>query len=296
MYFWDMVLLRFHFAFTVVPRGAGWVADAMTGAYLPQADRLFTILLSSRGLERRPLRPESFWLLTQDCPGTLLYRHAAIALQQFFSSPPAAGSSPATLAAKVAAAAPLDAAPYLASPKVEDAAMQTVQLDHISRMIDFRTRLQLVARDMVNPIPPNRMLTEFNNCWRRFRDGAPVPANFVLAWFGLGIEQDLQRWPGSPLTMPRERPSGIDASEWPFLVCAHSLPPTDGLALLLLVYGQLNIRQINRLLYRCRHQSGWRWTDRPEDWDPSLSHIVEVWLKVVKCMGTAAGGPRAAGT
>jgi hypothetical protein len=46
------------------------------------------------------------------------------------------------------------------------------------------------------------------------------------------------------------RPTWIDPSEWRFLLCSYrALQPTDRLALFLLLYGGLNIRQVNRLLF-----------------------------------------------
>ncbi len=306
MYFWDRILLRLHFGFTVVPGGAAWVLQALTGAYIPHSARLFTVLPTSRGLYPQPLDPRSLWVLTQDCPpGTLLNRHANHALQDFLRGPAGMGIDPAILAANVAAAGPSDLASFLAltsqnpppSPAVEAAAMIAVLNDHVNRMIDFRVRVRMAAPVAVNPRASNPVLAEFTHFWRVYLACGHPPASFTIGWFSLEVKQALMRWPGLSPSAMSTQPTWLDASEWQFLLCAYQiLQPTDRLALLLLLYAGLNIRQINRLLYNFQSQSGWQWSDSRADWGNALDHLVDVWMTVIRCLGRAAGVPRRIGT
>jgi hypothetical protein len=299
--FWDFLLLRFHFGFTAVPEGACWVEQAMTGAYAPLGRRLFALLPRAPARPVPVLGPLSRWALTQDCrPGTLLYRDANNSLQDWLASPAGVGWSPTLLAARLASLANADAAPHLAraqqppppGPAAEAAAFVAVYPDFCGRMVDLLSRVRLVDPDALGC----EVLADFAHLWGRHWGSARDPADFSLDWFGLTARQALRDLPAPPPGLWNAPPGWVLPHEWAFLACCYrALRPADRLALFLLVYGGLDVRQVSRLLFSLCGPSEWRWPNSPSGWPGALDHLTDVWMDVVRCVaGARARAPRGA--
>ena len=288
--FWDFALLRLHFGFGVVPGGLAWMTQALTAAYVPLSRRMFSAYPPGPALPVPILTPFSIWLLTRDCPaGTLLRHDADHRLNDLMAPPPPLRLDVTPFPGQLTAAGPVDAGPHLSvarrtpppSPADEAAAMQAVGPDCRQRMTDFRSRVRLAA-----PVTLfEQTLTDFVGLWRQYAEGNHDPARFSHAWFFHDVIQLLEGWPAHPPRVWDARPVWIDPHEWPFLRCCYQvLRPVDRLALFLLLYGGLNIRQVNRLLGHLHNQTGWRWGEGPAGLEGAMSHLVARWAAVIDCL------------
>jgi hypothetical protein len=292
--FWDFVLLRLHLGFGVVPGGLAWVTQAVENAYSPPWRRMFAVHPPGPAMPLPRLEAFSLWLLTQDSTrGPRVLHDAAGALQQQIDHLPPLGLDVGPFPGMLANARPVDPSPHLSlarkgSPPdtaAEASALSALGPHYRERMSAFRSRVRLEAP--VNLL--EEIEADFAQLWRQYWERDQSAADFPLDWFFHDVVGALADWPAPSSSFTWDsRPMWIDRHEWSFLRCCYEkLGRVDRLAIFLLLYGALNIRQIVTLFRLLHNRTHWHWSETQAGHERVMDHLLERWTAVVECMSLA---------
>jgi hypothetical protein len=320
--FWDHALRRLHFAFVerYPDQGRECVQRVMENAFnqprlWPAA--LFVLSPAGPGGNRPPvLAAESIQLLAVDCPHSNLGFRARqlarpawpadrlLAALKAAEPPDVTGTlAQARLAAggkagpEVTAAAGVPENPGEGAAQVFEEFFQDLHVpptpeqmqqgDEVGRA--FRPLLCAFLGRVSETDPAayqEPVLEDFVHLWRRYLAGRTAPQDFWLLSFG-PLVRDVVHRVSPPQVLPA-RTWVEDPAERLFLeCCAATLSHVDRVALFLVLYGALDVRQVVRVL-RAAVPPGWAWAANPET---AMDHLTERWVDVVEEMARRAAGP-----
>jgi hypothetical protein len=314
--FWDFVIRRFHLAVVgILPRGWTFVDEAMQNAFHPfmaegQPSAFF--VCSPTGPCGGPpvVTACSLQLLAVDCRTTAVGNRARALLGwgrddatlDSREAPLTSGLRSAELdvAARITQARLLsdrDPAGAPPTPETFELAMSAPLLPPTRKQLEIGEEVRnyyspQISCFLLRAIHSRPSIEEFmvaweegcRACWLRYLRGRKPPEDF-----GFDCFVDAVRFALAPPHGPPRRVE--DGDEQLFLECARSgLRQTDRVALFLLLYAGLNIRQIKRVLGAALG-SPWPRAGSGEDaWVDAMEHITDRWIDVIDRMKECRGG------